>query len=55
PGMCLAIEPMINAGGHRIKFLSDGWTVVTADGRPSVHFEDTVVVTDGDPLVLTRR
>ncbi|MDI6740018.1 MAG: type I methionyl aminopeptidase [Candidatus Edwardsbacteria bacterium] len=54
PGMCLAIEPMINAGGHRIKFLSDGWTVVTADGSSSVHFEDTVVVTVGAPLVLTR-
>jgi methionyl aminopeptidase len=54
PGMCLAIEPMINSGGHRVKFLSDGWTVVTADGGLSAHFEDTVVVTDGAPLILTR-
>ena len=52
--MCLAIEPMINAGESRIKFLSDGWTVVTADGSLSVHFEDTVLVTAGDPLILTR-
>ena len=54
PGMCLAIEPMINSGGHRVKFLSDGWTVVTADGSLSVHFEDTVLVTAGAPLILTR-
>ena len=54
PGMCLAIEPMVNTGGHRVKFLSDGWTVVTADGGLSAHFEDTVVVTDGAPLILTR-
>lgn len=54
PGMCLAIEPMINAGGHRIKFLADGWTVVSADGSLSVHFEDTVIVTENDPLILTR-
>jgi methionyl aminopeptidase len=54
PGMCLAIEPMINAGGHRIKFLADGWTVVSADGSLSVHFEDTVIVTADGPLVLTR-
>ena len=54
PGMCLAIEPMVNSGGHRVKFLSDGWTVVTADGSLSVHFEDTVLVTSGAPLILTR-
>jgi methionyl aminopeptidase len=53
-GMCLAIEPMINSGGHRVKFLSDGWTVVTADGGLSAHFEDTVLVTGGAPLILTR-
>ncbi|MBI4726001.1 type I methionyl aminopeptidase [candidate division TA06 bacterium] len=54
PGMVLAIEPMINAGGHQVKFLSDGWTVVTADASLSAHFEDTVVVTAGEPLIVTR-
>jgi len=53
-GMVLAIEPMINAGGHQVKFLSDGWTVVTADSSLSAHFEDTVVVTAGQPLIVTR-
>lgn len=43
-GMVLAIEPMINLGTHKVNTLSDGWTVVTADGKPSVHFEHTVVV-----------
>jgi len=54
PGMVLAIEPMINAGGPQVKFLSDGWTVVTADSSLSAHFEDTVVVTAGQPLIVTR-
>jgi methionyl aminopeptidase len=54
PGMCLAIEPMINSGGHQVKFLSDGWTVTTADGSLSVHFEDTIVVTEHAPIMLTR-
>jgi methionyl aminopeptidase len=53
-GMVLAIEPMINAGGHQVKFLSDGWTVVTADSKLSAHFEDTVVVTADEPLIVTR-
>jgi methionyl aminopeptidase len=52
-GMVFAIEPMINAGGADVESLSDGWTVVTCDGRPSAHFEHTVAVTDGGPLVLT--
>ncbi len=53
PGMTLAIEPMINAGGSDVKMLSDGWTVVTADGAPSAHFEHTVLVTEGDAEILT--
>ncbi len=53
-GMCLAIEPMINAGGHEVKVLGDRWTVVTADGSFSAHYEDTIVITDREPLILTR-
>jgi methionyl aminopeptidase len=54
PGMTLAIEPMVNAGGYRTKTLSDGWTVVTADGSPSAHFEHTVLTTDQGPEILTQ-
>jgi methionyl aminopeptidase len=53
PGMTLAIEPMINAGVGEVQMLSDGWTVVSADGQPSAHFEHTVLVTEGDPEILT--
>ena len=53
PGMTLAIEPMVNAGGYRTKTLSDGWTIVTADGSPSAHFEHTVLTTDRGPEILT--
>jgi methionyl aminopeptidase len=53
PGLVLAIEPMVNAGGHEIVILDDKWTVVTADGRPSVHFEHTVALTADGPQVLT--
>jgi methionyl aminopeptidase len=53
PGMTLAIEPMVNVGGHRIKTLPDGWTVVTSDGSPSAHFEHTVLTTDAGPEILT--
>jgi len=52
-GMTLAIEPMVNLGGHRVKTLSDGWTVVTSDGSPSAHFEHTVLTTDSGPEILT--
>lgn len=52
-GMVLAIEPMINAGGHEVDALADGWTVVTRDGSLSAHFEHTVAITDAGPLVLT--
>ena len=53
PGMTLAIEPMVNAGAAQVKVLSDGWTVVTRDGLPSAHFEHTILVTEGDPEILT--
>jgi len=53
PGMTLAIEPMVNAGGPTVKLLGDGWTVVTADGSPSAHFEHTVVITTGAAEILT--
>ena len=53
PGMTLAIEPMVNAGGAATKALSDGWTVVTADGSLSAHFEHTVAITADGPLILT--
>lgn len=55
PGMVLAIEPMVNIGTHRVKVLRDGWTVVTADGKPSAHFEHSVAVTEQGPLVLSSR
>ena len=53
PGMTLAIEPMVNAGTHAVKTLSDGWTVITADGKLSAHYENTVLITEEDPLILT--
>lgn len=53
-GMTLAIEPMVNLGGYRTKTLSDGWTVVTADGSPSAHYEHTVLTTENGPEILTR-
>jgi methionyl aminopeptidase len=53
PGMTLAVEPMLNAGGGETRVLDDKWTVVTADGRPSVHFEHTIAITEGEPDILT--
>lgn len=53
PGMTIAIEPMINAGGCGIRILSDGWTTVTQDGSLSAHFEHTVAITPGGPVLLT--
>lgn len=52
-GMTLAVEPMINIGTHRIKQLDDGWTVKTADGSLSAHYENTILITDGEPEILT--
>lgn len=53
PGMTLAIEPMINLGRYAVKVQNDGWTVVTLDGKPSAHYENTIAVTDGTPEILT--
>ena len=52
-GMTLAVEPMINAGSWEVDFLNDGWTVVTRDGSLSAHYENTILVTDGEPEILT--
>jgi methionyl aminopeptidase len=54
-GMTLAIEPMVNLGSHEVVVLKDGWTAVTADGKPSAHFEHTVLVTSEGPRILTNR
>jgi methionyl aminopeptidase len=53
PGMTIAIEPMVNIGRPDVKILKDGWTVVTQDGSLSAHFEHTVLITDGEPEILT--
>ena len=53
PGMTLAIEPMVNAGTHEVRVLKDGWTTVTADGKLSAHYENIVLITDGEPEILT--
>jgi methionyl aminopeptidase len=53
PGMVLAIEPMVNAGGAEVRTLDDGWTAVTADGSLSAHFEHTVAITADGPEILT--
>jgi len=55
PGMTLAIEPMVNMGTAAVKVLADKWTVVTSDGKPSAHFEHTVLITKGEPEILTWR
>ena len=52
-GMTLAIEPMINAGGHKVYTEEDGWTVKTSDGSLSAHYENTILITDGEPEILT--
>jgi methionyl aminopeptidase len=51
--MCLAIEPMINLGSGKVDMLEDGWTAVTRDRKPSAHFEHTVLITNGEPEILT--
>jgi len=53
PGMTIAVEPMTNAGTFAVHLMPDGWTVKTADGRLSAHYENTIAVTDGDPVILT--
>ena len=54
PGMAIAIEPMVNFGSDGTTVLDDDWTVVTADGTVSVHYEHTIIVTEGDPIITTK-
>jgi methionyl aminopeptidase len=54
-GMTLAIEPMINSGTASVRLRDDGWTVCTADGMPSAHFEHTILITKNEPEILTWR
>jgi len=53
-GMIFALEPMVNEGTYEVRVLDDGWTVVTADGKPSAHFEHTIAITDGEAEILSR-
>ena len=53
PGMTLAVEPMVNQGTADVRVLKDGWTVVTLDGKLSAHYENSILITDSDPLILT--
>jgi len=53
PGMTIAVEPMVNQGVYDVRILKDGWTTVTADGKLSAHYENTVLITDGEPEILT--
>lgn len=53
PGMTIAIEPMITEGTYEVRVLADNWTTVTADGKLSAHYENTVLITDGEPEILT--
>ena len=52
-GMTLALEPMVNMGTNRVDIMEDGWTVLTADRKPSAHFEHTVLITESEPEILT--
>ena len=54
PGMVLAIEPMVNAGSRYVKTLDDNWTVVTKDRKPAAHYENTILITDGEPEILSK-
>ena len=53
--MTLAVEPMINMGKRDVEWLDDQWTVVTADGSLSAHYENTILITDGEPEILSMR
>ncbi|MBI4533576.1 MAG: type I methionyl aminopeptidase [Candidatus Melainabacteria bacterium] len=55
PGMVIAIEPMFNQGGDRVRLKQDGWTVVTQDYKPSAHFEHSLLITEGEAEILTKR
>jgi len=52
-GMTIAVEPMINMGTWQVDFLDDGWTTLTADRKPSAHYENTILITDGAPEILS--
>ena len=54
PGMVIAIEPMVNMGTAAVRVLKDKWTVVTQDGKPSAHFENTIAITENGPVILTK-
>ena len=54
PGMTLAIEPMVNSGTEKIRVRRDGWTVITADGKLSAHYENSIAITESDPVILTQ-
>ena len=51
--MTIAVEPMVNVGDYEVRVLDNGWTVVTADGSLSAHYENSLLVTDGEPEILT--
>lgn len=53
-GMTIAVEPMINIGSYEVRWLDDDWTVVTADGERSAHYENTILITEGEPEILSR-
>jgi methionyl aminopeptidase len=53
-GMTLALEPMVNMGSYKVEVAEDGWTIFTADGKPSAHFEHTIAIIDGKPEILTK-
>jgi methionyl aminopeptidase len=54
PGMTIAVEPMVNIGDYAVEWLDDDWTVVTADGTKSAHYENTILITEGEPEILSR-
>ena len=54
PGMTIAVEPMVNIGAFKVNTLSDDWTVVTADGKLSAHFENTILITNNGAEILTK-
>ena len=54
PGMTLAIEPMVNVGRHDVRVLGNGWTVKTVDGTLSAHYENSIAITESDPVILTK-
>ncbi len=54
PGMTIAVEPMITQGSYQVRVLDDGWTTVTADGKLAAHYENTVLITEQDPVILTK-